>query len=158
MQQVERLRADLCAQGCLLFENWRVEVYCNPNMPNRRPSKPAVTITVNESNIYGYEKVEQVLDSLRRFLEGCYNEWVQFARSRRSTYKYLNFFTTAQLTRIRKHLPNLPRDLHGQETITTLLQSINPRSTSENINKLRDNNKERWRVTRTHFTVDQTQR
>ena len=156
VKHLNRLQADLCAHGCLLFENWRVEVYCDRN---KGASKPSVTITVSEGQIFGYESVEEAVDSLRRFLEGCFNKWLQFAEVVRVKYKYLNFYKTAQLSCIRKELPKFEDDPYEQKSITTLLKYINLQSLPERITKSRYRKKKQWLVTRIPpFDVGHSQR
>ena len=109
----------LIESGNILFKNWTAIIYCNPEELNT--VKINFAITDETKNIFGLRKIEggtiSSIIKVQKFLEKCYNEWLEHITKKRDDFPLLNYFTLNQLVVLRTKLSEIKKFKEANKSI-----------------------------------------
>lgn len=119
MQQVTSTYGDLCAAGCMFFQEWGAKLNCF-----HYHSKPSMVAHFGTGKaIIGSQEITKELHALRVLMDRCVKEWRETVESLRNRYYHLNCFTNGQLTMIRHTLVAAVGD-HSRHQVYALLGQV----------------------------------
>ncbi|XP_052243691.1 E3 ubiquitin-protein ligase rnf213-alpha-like [Dreissena polymorpha] len=116
----------LCLTGCVLFNSWKATFMCNTSR------RVCVILAFGEGNdvpklkggVSNEEGLQNVIPDLAKFMEKCLEEWLQYIRTKRVEYFYLNYFTVDQLVILQRELVKVGSDKAPSNHIYPLLSAV----------------------------------
>ncbi|XP_060585974.1 E3 ubiquitin-protein ligase RNF213-like isoform X2 [Ruditapes philippinarum] len=101
----------LVSSGCVLFENFAIETFCEPNLETPvwaiLQFKNKTDVTQLKCRKTADEKLEDIMPKLSEGMEICLKEWIEFVDEKRKKHEHLNYFTMNQLVFLQKEIANL---------------------------------------------------
>ncbi|XP_052218272.1 E3 ubiquitin-protein ligase rnf213-alpha-like [Dreissena polymorpha] len=109
VSRVGNVYQKLCESGCVLFYNFKAEFMCNTTWSSR---PVCVKIEFSDRNdtliLKGRqsekESLKEIIPEIVKYMENCLQEWLQYIKSKRAEYIYLNYFTIEQLIILQREL------------------------------------------------------
>ncbi|XP_053388233.1 E3 ubiquitin-protein ligase rnf213-alpha-like, partial [Mercenaria mercenaria] len=116
----------LCAAGCVLFQDWSVRCLCDVSRP------AALILQFGQGRclptIKGFrsrnEDLKDIVPELAKFMENCLRQWLQHIKDKRRQYVHLNFFTVDQLVILQRELVKVGTEELPSHLIYPLLSAV----------------------------------
>ncbi|KAH3728508.1 hypothetical protein DPMN_054465, partial [Dreissena polymorpha] len=116
----------LCLSGCVLFNSWKAQFMCNTTRPvcviisfGEGKDVPKIKGGKSES-----EGLQDMIPELAKFMEKCYDQWLEYIDQKRAQYYHLNFFTIDQLVILQRELVKVGSDSEPSHLIYPLLSAV----------------------------------
>ncbi|KAM6093566.1 E3 ubiquitin-protein ligase rnf213-alpha-like [Chlamydotis macqueenii] len=93
VRMVGKLYLELLSVSNILFIDWKVDIYCNPQSRVKVYTEFGIAGILVQST----KPILEELDGLCKAMEHCLVEWKKYLETQRDTYYHLNLFTAHQL-------------------------------------------------------------
>ena len=120
----------LVSNGCVLFNCWNTELFCN------RYVCVILNFSRASEQLKGHKQtylLEYFVNALANVFENCHMEWLKYLSDKRDQYLELNFFTISQLVFLQKELIKIGTDVEPSDLIFPLLSLIKPECSMSDI-------------------------
>ncbi|XP_033741838.1 E3 ubiquitin-protein ligase rnf213-alpha-like [Pecten maximus] len=117
----------LVSSGCVLFSEWKARFLCD------RSRKACSFITFgtgdNVNSLKGRKATEDddvssIVPRIAKFMEKCYDQWLQYIADKRDKYYELNHLTIDQMVILQKELVKVGTEQEPSKLIFPLLSAI----------------------------------
>ncbi|XP_052216221.1 E3 ubiquitin-protein ligase rnf213-alpha-like isoform X4 [Dreissena polymorpha] len=133
VSRVGNVYQKLCESGCVLFYNFKAEFMCNTTHTSRPVCVNLEFSDRNDTLILKGRKSEkeglkEIIPEIAKFMEQCLKTWLQYIKTKREEYSYLNYFTIGQLIILQRELVKMEGMMSNDvyPLLTTVRKACSP--------------------------------